>query len=86
MTKGQVLGIKNKRNDANLDPIFLLQLSNLGNKNLFQNAETASTLKIWKISWYFLVFIMKAWKKNVILVHSGGGGGEFQFVLSVHLQ
>ena len=58
------LKIKNKRDDANLDPIFLLQQPNVGNKNPFQNAETASTLKMWKISWHSLVLIVKASKKN----------------------
>lgn len=42
MTKGQVLGIKNERDHANLSPIFLLQQFTFGNKNPFQNAETAS--------------------------------------------
>ena len=45
MTKGQVLGIKNERNDANLNPIFLVQQFNFDNKNPFQSAETESTSK-----------------------------------------
>lgn len=48
MTKGQVLGIKNERNNATLDLIFLFQQLNLNNKNPFQNAKTANTSKSMK--------------------------------------